>query len=237
MGAGIRHRGTDLTAEPSSAGGRGEGIPSPLGDRRDWHNASVVAPGRDEEPPGPSADPRASVPGTTGPVFDLWSLPPGALNLDEALMDEEATWDRLAAVLPVLGPDLDSDLTDPVLPGPPAPRSGAEPGPGRGAEAASGSRAAGGVRPEPRSRRGTRRDLAHGRTSGLSVAGLVALLVVVYVASTAAVLAWDRWRGPAPSPAGPAGGKVVIDGPPSCPMYRSQQPGQVQSSGDCFFVG
>ena len=44
-------------------------------------------------------------------VVDLWSLPPDAVDLeDEALLDEDSALDRLAAVLPVLGGDLEADL-------------------------------------------------------------------------------------------------------------------------------
>jgi hypothetical protein len=192
----------------------------------DWDEGSREIPG--SEPPSPAGPP--------GPVFDLWSPPPGALNLDESLMSDTAALDRLAAVLPVLGPDLDPDLAPgpdldpgPDLTGPALPASRGTPGPEGLLPAPS--------RPGPRSRREIRADAGRVRSRGLSPVSVLLLLVVVYTLSVAALLGWDAWSGQGSDPGGREGGGIVIDGPPPCPMYRSPESAKAQASGACFFVG
>jgi hypothetical protein len=165
-----------------------------------------------------------SAQGAGGPVADLWSLPPGALNLDEALVDDEAALDRLAAVLPVLGADLESDTSDPEQPV-------------TSSDGRSGPDAPGEFRPSRRSRREARGRSPGREKRSLSAVTVLLLLVIVYVVSAVLALAWKAMTGPEPGLGGRSGDTVVIDGPPPCPMYRDPRSTKATSSGACFFVG
>jgi uncharacterized protein YkwD len=184
-----------------------------------WHNSLVVVSGRDEKPDAP---PSAQDPG--GPVADLWSLPPGAFNLDEALIDDDAALDRLAAVLPVLGPDLEPDQLDPGWPV-------ASGGGSSGHDASAGSRSG------RRTRREIRGDSSGRGKLSLSAVSVLLLLVIVYAASTVLALAWKAMTGAESATAGRSDTVVVVDGPPPCPMYRDPRSTVAASSGTCFFVG
>jgi hypothetical protein len=178
-------------------------------------------------------------------VVDLWSLPPGAANLDDATCwNDDDALDRLAAVLPALGTDFD-----------PPSKTGLDPasyfGSGTGSASAHEPQA-GDADSQPARRRPAGQGLAgQGRRSArqerrsrkrrpgrraLRPVDILVVLLAVYVAAVAGTLALGSKAGSAHEPTG--GQRVVIDGPLPCPMYRLPAARSATTTGGgCFFVG
>ena len=181
------------------------------------------------------------------PSGDLWSIPLGAVELDEAaLWGNGDILDRLSAVLPesesesALG---SAPLSAPALPG--AVHEGRA-GTRRARRAAEAAAVDGG--PGRRRRGGAvpRAAGAHGLSRGL----LVAILAVAF--SGAVLVGMLFTRSPAgsgqPSPSGssipvdPASDQLIVtNGPSECPMYAAAPEGlrvpPDPQAGECFFVG
>jgi hypothetical protein len=229
----------------------------------------VAARGLDETPgdKAPQEPEAKGDRGRGGEVFDLWSLPPGALSLDGALLGDEEALDRLAAVLPILD---DAEPEPPTFPPPaqdyeaaryrgavPRPTPATDPLPG-----VRGERLRRGQVPRPdahrrpgaedrglqrsgreaesaglsRVRRGERAR-SRGGARHLSLGVFLALLLAVYAASVAAMIGFQVVYGQGQGSTGRPGGRIVIDGPLPCPMYRAPQSAEAASDGTCFFVG
>ena len=228
-------------------------MPSSVNDPgRGWHNRGMAARGKDETPDerppvrGPEVDPD---------VLDLWSPPPTALNLDASDLWGDDALDRLAAVLPILGEDVDAtpglglsppinqakdhDLTRggdlaagrdlPAAAHPVGAGAGGDVGVDVGVDVGGD---VGGGRPARRQEFGT------GRVRGLSVAGIVVLLVAVYSISVALAMVW-RSNLVTGDPAEQRRVRIVTDGPLPCPMYWVAEQGAASAApaGSCFFVG
>lgn len=171
-------------------------------------------PGRDGPPQGKQ------------PSSDLWSVPPGAMELDDAALWGKGDFvDRLSAVLPeVAHPESESES---ALPGET---------PGRRTETRQTRGAADAATREP------------GRRPRLAM--VVAILVVSFCG---AVLVGTFFPPPllvpslrvpneSSAPAGPAlDPRPVTNGPSECPMYAAPPVGPNVApgaqSGVCFFVG
>ncbi|HET9657853.1 MAG TPA: hypothetical protein VFP72_21045 [Kineosporiaceae bacterium] len=197
--------------------------------------------GRQGDDPGIGRDRPGFPPG--GGVPDLWSLPSGAVSLgDEALLGQDSAFDRLAAVLPVLGeefpPEGEPDLPGGLTRARSDLRGAHDPSPGTGlGRPAAGSNRPGAATDRPRSGHRTpstpTRTRSRRAARALSFRALVAILVAVYVAVVAIDLGVSAWRrGAEIKPA-----EVDIDGPIACPMHRVVQPPQAEADGTCFFVG
>lgn len=181
------------------------------------------APGSNGESPGKQ------------PRTDLWSIPPGAVELDDA-----AFWgngdilDRLSAVLP------EAAEPEPTSPGA---SHGVRAGTRRARRAAE---AAGD--PGRRRRRGA--ELRAVGADGLSKTTIAAVLLLSFFGAVlvGAVFTPSPLGSSQPLPSGsstPAGSgpdpSPVVDGPNECPMYAAPPEGArvppSPQSGGCFFAG
>ena len=226
-------------------------MPSSVNDPgRGWHNRGMAARGKDETPDELVRDRRS-----TRTCSICGACCSTALNLDASDLWGDDALDRLAAVLPILGEDVDAtpglglsppinqakdhDLTRggdsaagrdlPAAAHPVGAGAGGDVGVDVGVDVGGD---VGGGRPARRQEFGT------GRVRGLSVAGIVVLLVAVYSISVALAMVW-RSNLVTGDPAEQRRVRIATHGPLPCPMYWVAEQGAASAApaGSCFFVG